>query len=57
MQVDVFDVKKRDRYAKILIWACFAFYTLMLASKNVYTAEIVSLMSVLKRPKHKLALL
>lgn len=56
MQVDVFDVKKRDRYAKILIWACFAFYTLMLASKNVYTAEIVSLMSVFKTTKAQTSL-
>ena len=56
MQTNAFDTKKRDRTALFLIWACFAFYTLMLASKNVYTAEIVTLMGVFKTTKAQTSL-
>ncbi len=40
------DIQKRDKYSKILIWACFFVYVFMMGSKNAYTAEIVALQGV-----------
>ena len=38
--------KDRVKYGKILVWASFFFYVLMMGSKNVFTAEIVTLQGI-----------
>ncbi len=38
--------RQRDKYSKMLIWACFFLFILMMGSKNVYTAEIVAIQDV-----------
>ena len=48
----VVDIEKdRVKYGKVLVWASFFFYVLMMGSKNVFTAEIVTLQGVSERQK------
>ncbi len=48
--------KKRIRCAKTLVWAGFLVYVLMMGSKNVITAEVVSLMDVFGTTKAQTSL-
>ena len=47
---------KRIKCAKTLIWASFFVYVLMMGSKNVFTAEMVSLMDAFKTSKEQTSL-
>ena len=46
LSLAVAEEKDRVKYGKILVWASFFFYVLMMGSKNVFTAEIVTLQGV-----------
>ena len=46
----------RIKCAKTLIWASFFVYVLMMGSKNVFTAEMVSLMDAFKTSKEQTSL-
>ncbi len=48
--------KDRVKCAKFLIWAGFFMYVLMMGSKNVFTAEVVTLMDVFKTTKAQTSL-
>ena len=48
--------KNRVKSAKILIWACFFMYVLMMGSKNVFTAELVTLQGVFGTSKAETSL-
>lgn len=48
--------KGRIKCAKTLVWAGFFMYVLMMGSKNVFTAEMVSLMDVFKTTKEQTSL-
>jgi MFS family permease len=43
--------KARDKYSKMLVWACFFVFVLMMGSKNAYTAELVTIQDVFKVDK------
>ena len=42
---------ERDKYSKMLVWACFFVFVLMMGSKNAYTAELVTIQDVFKVDK------
>ena len=48
--------KQRDKYSKMLIWACFFMYVFMMGSKNAYTAEMVTLQGVFGKTKAEISL-
>ena len=50
------DTKSRDKYSKMLIWACFFVYVFMMGSKNAYTAEMVTLQGVFGKSKAEISL-
>ena len=47
---------ERYRRAKTLVWACFFLYVLMMGSKNVFTAELVTLQGVFGTTKAETSL-
>ncbi len=47
---------KRIKCAKRFIWAGFLLYVLMMGSKNVYTAELVTIMGVFEKTKAEASL-
>lgn len=46
----------RKRCSVFLVWACFLLFVTMMASKNVYTAETVTLQGVFNKSKAEIAL-
>lgn len=48
--------KRRHKSAKVLVWACFFLYVLMMGSKNVFTAELVTLQGVFGTTKAETSL-
>lgn len=48
--------EKRYKWSKILVWACFFLYVFMMSSKNVYTAELVTLQGVFGTTKAQTSL-
>lgn len=48
--------KRRYKSAKVLVWACFFLYVLMMGSKNVFTAELVTLQGVFGTTKAETSL-
>lgn len=51
-----FSDKERIKCAKTLVWAGFFLYVIMMGSKNVFTAEMVSLMDVFETSKEQTSL-
>ena len=50
------DEQKRNRYARILVFACFFMYVMMMGSKNAYTAEVVAIQDVFGKNKTEVSL-
>jgi len=48
--------KSRKRCSLFLVWACFLLFVTMMASKNVYTAELVTLVNVFEKSKAEVSL-
>ena len=47
---------RRDRAAKVLIWACFFMLLMVHGSKNAYVAEVVALQDVFSKGKAEISL-